>query len=138
MARVVFIAIDLDAEDGEKFAPEVRAEIAAVAPSLLVNGAVTTVKLRDLAVTLEKLADGAVTSPKIAAGGVKAVNIDTGAVTSDKIDAGAVTAPKAGVGVVTAHDSSGTAITVDIVPITAADYAALSSPNPNVLYAELP
>lgn len=133
-----FIAYDDSAEVGERLAPEVRQEIAEVAPSQVLNGSITTAKLRDKAVTEEKLADGAVTSPKIATGGVKAVNLDAGAVTTDKLDAGSVTADKAGVGVVTARNSSGDPITLTGVPITAADYASLSPPDPNTLYVVLP
>ena len=134
MARVLFVAIDLDAPIEEQLAPEMRAAIAAVAPSLLVNGAVTTAKLRDLAVATAKLADGAVTSLKIGTGEVKAVNLDAGAVTAAALNAGAVTAAAAGVGVVTARNKDGDPITLEVVPISAADYASIT-PNPNVLYA---
>lgn len=133
MARVLFVAIDLDAPIEEQLAPEMRAAIAAVAPSLLVNGAVKTAKLADLAVTEPKLADGAVTSPKIATGGVKTANLDDGAVTTPKLGAGAVTAATAGVGVVTAYDKDGTPIEAKQVFMTVTEYAGIT-PVPGVTY----
>lgn len=119
----------------ERLAPEVVAEIAAVAPSTLVNGAVTTAKLRDGAVATAKIADGAVTSPKIGTGEVKTVNLSDGAVATAKLDDDAVTADKAGVGVVTARNKDGDPITLEVVPMSAADFGALPSKNPNVMYA---
>ncbi|SII65168.1 Uncharacterised protein [Mycobacteroides abscessus subsp. abscessus] len=136
MAKVAQVVpyLDMSAPRGQRLAPEMREEIAEVAPSTLNDGAVKTAKLAEGAVTEPKLAAGAVTSPKIASKGVKAVNIDDAAVGTAQLAAGAVTAAKAGVGVVTAHDSAGNAIKLDAVPMTSTDYTALTTKEPNVLY----
>lgn len=134
MADQKIVGYDPSQPAGERLAPEVRAEIAEVAPSTLVNGAVTTAKLRDGAVAAAKLADGAVTSPKIGTGEVKTVNLGDGAVTTAKLGADAVTADKAGTGVVTSRNKDGDPITLTVVPIAAADYAAITK-DPNTLYA---
>lgn len=133
MARVLYVAIDLDAPIEEQLAPEMRAAIAAVAPSLLVNGAVKTAKLADGAVTEPKLGDGAVTSPKIATKGVKTVNLDDGAVTTPKLAAGAVTAAAAGVGVSKAVDSDDVPIENTFKFVTATEFAGMTQV-PGVTY----
>lgn len=129
----LFIAIDTDADAGEKFAPEVIAEIAAVAPSAVVNGSITTAKLADDAVTQPKIGAGAVGSTEIATGGVDAVNLASSAVTTAKLNDGAVTPAKTGTGVVTAVDSDDNSVETVIKFVTAAQYAALT-PDSNTLY----
>lgn len=130
----VVATLDTDAEPGEKFSPQVRAEIAEVAPSTLNDGAVTTPKVADEAITNPKLAPGAVHSENIAAGEVKADNLAAGAVGTAALDDGSVTDTKAGPGVMTTHDDEGNAITLGVVLISDADYAALGAPDPNTLY----
>ena len=125
--------LDTDATPGERFAPEIRQEIAEVAPSTLVNDAVTTPRIRDLAVTTEKLADGAVSSAKIATKGIKAINVDDGAVGTDQLDDAAVTDTKAGLGVATAHDAEGNPVACDFVFLTQSEYAAVDD-EPGVTY----
>ncbi|AWN04240.1 tail fiber protein [Gordonia phage Sour] len=119
---------------GSRFSPEVRAEIAEVAPDNIENGSVTTAKLANDAVTGDKLAPGAVGSAEIAQNGVASTNLASDAVTTTKLADDAVTAAKAGLGVPTAHDASGNPISIDFVPITAAAYGAISSPDPNTIY----
>lgn len=119
---------------GSRFAPEVRAEIAEVAPDNIDNGSVTTAKLANDAVTGDKIAPGAVSSTEIAQNGVASVNLASGAVTSSKIADDAVTADKAGLGVPTARDNSTNPIGLTFVPLTAAQYGAISSPDPNTIY----
>lgn len=130
----LFIAIDLDADQGEQLAPEVRTEIAAVAPSAVVNGSITTAKLADDAVTQPKIGPGAVGSTEIATSGVEAVNMAADSVTTTKITDAAVTPAKTGTGVVTAVDSTDNTVAAVVKFVTAAEYSAIGSPDPNTLY----
>lgn len=132
-----FIAYDPEAPAGQRLPPEVREEIAEVAPSTLNDGEVTTNKLDDGAVTHPKLAANAVHSENIAAKQVKAPNIDDGAVGTPQLDDGAVTAAKAGLGVVTVYDDEGNPISLTAVPMSDANYAALVTKDPNTLYLTL-
>lgn len=136
MAQLVF-TFDSDQPLGERLAPELREEIAYLAPSTLSDGGVTTPKIKDGAVTTQKIGNGAVTSPKIGSKEVKAVNLDDGAVGTAALGDGAVTDAKAGAGVVTAHDSDGAALTLDFVPISQEDWVLLDQPDPNTFYAVL-
>lgn len=128
------IAYDPDQDPGERFAPEVRTEIAFVAPSTVVNGSITTAKLADSAVITGKLAAGAVTSEKIATNGVDIVNIAPGAVTDVKLATNAVTPEKCGTGVPTCVDESDNATEVVFKFMTNAQYAALQAVDPNTVY----
>lgn len=130
----LFIAFDPEADPGERLAPEVRTEIAYVAPSAVLNGSITTAKLADDAVTQAKIYPGAVASTEIATGGVDSVNLASGAVVTDALGAAAVVPSKCGPGVVTAVDSSDNTLDTLIKVLTAAEYAAISSPDPNTLY----
>lgn len=113
------------AAPGSKFTSSaVRAEIAELAPSTLDPGSVTESKIANGAVSNGKLANGAVNSAKIAVSGVGTTNLADGAVTADK----------AGTGVMTAHNGSGTAISADTVYLTAAEYAQIGTPDPDVFY----
>lgn len=132
-----FVAIDLSAPAGQRLSPAMREEIAEVAPSAVVNGSITEAKLADLGVTNPKIADGAVGSTKIATSGVATVNIAASAVTTAKLNDGAVTPEKVGVGVVTAKDASNNDLTLRIVKLTVAQYAALGSKDPNTLYGTI-
>ncbi len=129
----LFIAYDPEADAGERLAPEVRTEIAVVAPSAVLNGSITTAKLADDAVTQDKIYPGAVGSVEIATGGVDAVNIAAGAVSSDKLAAGAVVPASCGTGVPTAVDNSDNPAETILKFVTAAEYGALT-PDPNTVY----
>jgi len=129
----LFIAYDPEADAGERLAPEVRTEIAVVAPSAVLNGSITTAKLADDAVTQDKIYPGAVGSVEIATGGVSAVNIATDAVSSDKIAAGAVVPASCGTGVPTAVDNADNPTETIFKFVTAAEYGALT-PDPNTVY----
>ncbi|UVT31468.1 hypothetical protein SEA_SEJANUS_35 [Mycobacterium phage Sejanus] len=133
MADPLIPYLNRDAPPGEKLAPEMRAEIAEVAPSVVVNNSITTAKLRDKAVTGEKMADGAVGSPQIAQGGVKTINIDDQAVTTDKLNDGSVTAAKAGIGVSKAVDADDEPIENTFKFVTAAEFAGMTQV-PGVTY----
>lgn len=129
-----WIAIDLSQDPGEQFSPEVIAEIREVAPSAVVNGSITTAKLADDAVTQDKIAAGAVGATEIATGAVGATALASGGVTTAKINDAAVTPAKVGTGVVTAVDSSDATVATKIKYVTAVQYAAIGSPDPNTLY----
>lgn len=129
----LFIAYDPDADPGERLAPEVRTEIAVVAPSAVLNGSITTAKLADDAVTQAKIYPGAVGSTEIATGGVAAVNLATGAVESAALAAGAVVPAACGTGVPTAVDNADNPTETVIKFVTSAEYGSLT-PDPNTLY----
>lgn len=129
-----FIAYDDAADPGERFAPEVRAEIAEVAPSVVLNGSITTAKLADDSVTQAKIGQEAVGAAELAPDAVETNKIKSSAVTTGKIAANAVTPPKVGTGVVTAVDSSDATVATVIKYVTAVQYAAITTPDPNTLY----
>lgn len=129
-----FVAFDTSAEPGERLAPEVRAEISEVAPSTLNDEAVTEQKIAERAVTNPKLGLGAVHTENIGTGEVDTENIADKAVGRSQIDDDAVGPDQVGVGIVTAHDTDGNPVASDTVKMTAAQYEALPSPNPNTRY----
>lgn len=128
------IAFDPEADPGERLAPEVRTEVAFIAPSSVVNGSITTAKLAEDAVTQGKIAPGAVATTEIATNGVEAVNIAAAAVTEAKLSVNAVTPEKCGTGVPTCVDESDNATEVVFKFMTNAQYAALTSVDPNTVY----
>lgn len=128
-----FIAFDPDADEGERLAPEVRTEVAYIAPSAVLNGSITTAKLADLTVTTAKIDADAVTTVKIVDSSVTNAKLASDAVSTTKIAANSVTPPKVGTGVVTATDSAGATVATTIKYVTAAQYAGLT-PDPNTLY----
>jgi hypothetical protein len=128
------VMFDTTAADGSKMDPAVAAEIDLIAPSSVDAGDITTDLLHDLAVTTAKIADGAVTATQIADGAVGSAEIADGAVSTAKLANGAVTAAKAGTGVVTAANSAGSVIASTDVYLSAAQYAAIGSPDPNTSY----
>lgn len=134
MADDLFIIYDPDADEGERLAPEVRTEIAAVAPSAVLNGSITTLKLQDAAVTNAKLAVNSVAYTNIIDNAVRTAGIQAAAVTTAKIADAAVTPAKTTTGVVCAVDNSGTTVATRIMYLTAAQYAAIGSPDSNTLY----
>lgn len=129
--------LDTSKPRGERLSPEMREEIAEVAPSTLNDGEVKTAKLADGAVTESKLAAGAVTSAKIATKNVKTVNLDDSAVGTPQLAAGAVTAAKAGIGVMAVFDSAGNPLAAKTVVITVSGYQQLNPPDPNTFYEVL-
>ncbi|WYA78787.1 hypothetical protein Vic_00041 [Mycolicibacterium phage Vic9] len=133
MSEIVF-ALDMSKPVGQRMSPELIAEIQAVAPSVVVNGSITEAKLKDKAVTTPKLNEGAVTSPKIATGGVETENLADAGVTTSKVANGAITADKAGTGVSKATDADGEPIENDFRFVTASQFAAIESPDPDITY----
>ncbi len=130
----LFIAFDPSANAGERLAPEVRTEIAAVAPSAVLNGSITTAKLAADAVTQDKIGPGAVGTTEIASLAVATANLAATAVTAAKLAVDSVTPEKCATGVPTAVDSSDNAAETIFKFVTAAQYAALGTPNPNTVY----
>lgn len=133
----LFIAYDPSQPAGERLAPEVVEEIKTVAPSTVVNGGITTAKLADKAVTTAKLADGSVTGVQLASGAVDTVHLAAGAVETDQLADGAVTVAKVGPGVATAVGSDGSPLVARTMYLTASEYAAIATKDPNTTYAIL-
>lgn len=129
-----FIAYDPSAAPGERLAPEVRAEIAFVAPSAVTNNSITTIKIQDLAVTTPKIATGAITLALMAANSVGTVALVNDAVTTVKIANSAITPAKTTTGIVTCVDSADAYVNRKNKDVTAAEYAAIVSPDPNTYY----
>lgn len=134
MADIV-VAYDPEQPAGERLAPEVIAEIQLVAPNDVQDGAITTTQIAAATIEESNMAANSVGAPELINGSVGAAALASSAVTAGKIQAGAVGFAAAGAGVTTVQDSSGNNISLRIVPITAALYAALSPPDPNTLYA---
>ena len=134
MTEPRWVGLDLDAPPGERLSPEMRAEIAEVAPSAVVNNSITTAKLRDGAVTRAKLGTGAVGADELDSAAVATAKLADSAVTAAKIADDAVTPAKCGTGVVTAVDSAGNPTETIIRFLTSAQYAAIGSPDPNTTY----
>lgn len=130
----LLVAIDLTKPVGQRLAPEVQAEVELLAPSNIPAGGVTTSKIANDAVTQDKIGDDAVGAAQITDGAVGSAALATNAVTTVKIANGAVTSVKAGAGIARSKDASGNDITITAVPISAAAYAAITTPDPNTLY----
>jgi len=128
------VTFDIDAEDGQHFAPEVRKEIAKLAPSSVNDGAITAKKLAAEAVTGEKIAPKAVTGVSIDDGAVDTAQIAAGAVDSGRLAPGAVVPDKVGSGVVTSVSMDGTPVKMAQTVCSNSAYLALTSADPNTLY----
>lgn len=132
---VTVVLFDPEATAGSKFkSAAVRDEIAAAAQANLEPGSIVETLIADEAVTEDKIGPQAVTSGKLAVGAVKTANIDTKAVTTDKILPGAITPGLVAPGIAIAFDTAGNPITLKLVPITAAAYDALDTPDAGTLY----
>jgi len=134
VADPYFISYNPSEDAGERLPPEVREEIAEVAPSAVEDGSISEAKLKDGAVATAKLADGAVSTAKIATNGVETANIKGGAVTTAKLADESVTPAKCDTGVVTMKDSDGNDIEAHGVRMTETEYSALGAPDPNTFY----
>lgn len=131
----LFIALDQTQPPGEQLAPEMRAEVAVIAPSVVSVGSVTTAKLHDDAVTYDKLGPSAVHTDNLLDDAVTAAKLADNAVLAASIADGAVGLSEAGVGVVKATDKTGTARSLTMSgPFTAAEYGAIGTPDPNTVY----
>ena len=131
---VTVVALNTSNAVGSKLDPEMIAEIEAVAPSNIDPGEVKAVHIDEEAVERDKIKLGAVDSPQIAEGGVKAINLGAESVTTAKLAPNSVTPEKTGPGIMECRDTAGNPLSIAAVPITALAYAALTTPDPNVLY----
>lgn len=134
MADEQLIAYNPDAPPGQRFAPEVVAEIEAVAPSAVTNGSLTTQKYKDMSITRPKLALDVVGPDQLDDNSVDTAAIIDAAVTTAKIDNNAVTPEKTDTGVMKMKDSDGNWIEATGQRMTAAQYAAVVTPDPNTFY----
>ena len=126
--------LDMSQPVGQRFGPEVIAEIEVVAPSTVNDGDITEPKLDNGAVSTRALADGAVTEEKLGDEAVSTRALADGSVTDDKIALSGLHPEKVAPGIPTATDWNGNYVSLRHVVLTAAQYAALSAPDPNTLY----
>jgi trimeric autotransporter adhesin len=123
------------ANPGSKFmSAAVIEEIGFVAPSSIGPGALTSSMFAAGSVTAPALAANSVTATAIAAGAVTAAAMAVNSVTGAALAPGAVTPAAAGVGMPTATDQLGNPVALSFIVLTAAQYAAIATPNPNTLY----
>lgn len=130
----IFGAYDPDMPEGQRLPPEMRAEIARLAPANLTPNSVTQDKIADGAVGRDQLDAKAVDATRLADGAVGQAQLALGAVGSNQLAPGAVTAAKAGAGILKFTDPSGTPIAGTVIVLTSTQYAALTSPDPNTIY----
>ena len=131
----MYLVISYDAEKnpGERLPPEVRAEIALLAPASVTPNSITEEKLADDSVSTNKIQEKAVTGTRIADGAVATEQLALGAVDGFRLAAGAVTGSKVGNGVAKAVDPSGAEIAMKLIPISSTAYAS-ASPDPTAIY----
>jgi hypothetical protein len=129
------VMFDPTANAGSKFmSSAVIEEIGFVAPANIAAGSITSSMFAASAVTSPAIAAGAVTAAALAPGCVGAPALATNAVTTAAIAPGAVTPAQAGIGLATATDQNGNPVTLALVVLTAASYAAIATPSANTLY----
>ena len=126
--------LDMSKPVGQRFGPEMIAEIEVVAPSTVNDGDITEPKLDDGAVSTRALHDQSVTEPKLGNGAVSTRALDDAAVTDDKVAPGGLHPEKVAPGIPTATDWNGNFVSLRHVVLTAAQYAALNPVDPNTLY----
>jgi trimeric autotransporter adhesin len=112
----------------------VSEEIGAVAPSNLLPGAITQSMLADGAVSTPALAAGCVTSAALATDCVTAAALAPNSVTSSALAPNSITASALAPGVPNATDNAGNPISLTLVILNAAQYAAIGSPSVTSLY----
>lgn len=130
----LFIAYDPTRPVGQRLAPEMATEIALLSPIEVSDGSITEVKLADQAITQDKMGANSVLSYALSDEAVLSEKLAALAVTKAKIALRAIGPDQVDDGVPTAYDSSGNPISVKMVIISAAGYAALSPPDPDTLY----
>lgn len=130
------VGFDASKPKGSKFTqPEVRAEIAGLAPTSPPDGSIGSNKLAPDAVTKEKMAPSSVGGAEIEPSGVGTSNIAPKAVTQDKLGDKSVGRVQAGPGVMTVRDVNGNPVTMEALVISATAHALLgANEDPNSLY----
>jgi hypothetical protein len=120
---------------GSRFqSPLVVQEIGAIAPTAFLPGAITQSMLAAGCVTAPALAAGCVTGVALANNSVGTAAIADNAVTAAQLAPGALTATSAAPGIPTATDHAGNPISLTIVLLTSAQYAAIGTPSATSLY----
>jgi len=119
---------------GQRLAPEIRAEIELLAPVNIPTGAVDNTKLGDGSVDNRTIDDKAVDNPKLDDAAVDARVVAAKSITAAKLADGSVNNTHVDIGVPVSLDVTGDPVALIFTPCTAAEYAALSTPNPNTIY----
>lgn len=122
---------------GQRLSPEVRTEIAMLAPVTLPNGSVTTPKIGDKAVDEDKIKDDTVKEVHIKTGAISAAKLAALAVTKEALANASVDHTKVDAGVPTVKDKDDQPISLKFVPLTATEYASLT-PDPDTVYLVKP
>lgn len=119
---------------GERLAPEIRTEIALLVPTILPANSVGGEQLQEGAVGSEHIGEGAVTEGAYGAGSIHETSIAYQAVTSELIAPGSIHIEHVEAGVATTVDTNEQAVELRFTPLTATEYAAIPSPDPNTIY----
>lgn len=131
MAYVV--AYNPSAPVGERLAPEVRTEIALLAPVTIPNGSVTNPRIADEAVEERNVRDDTIRESHVRDAAVSTRTIAPDAVTRDRIAPASVDHTRVDAGVPTVTDVDDQPIALKFIPLTAAQYAGIT-PDPNTAY----
>lgn len=132
-----FVGFNPSAPPGQRLAPEIRTEIAILAPSAVTDLSLTEQKYKDGSVTRVKIAPDSIDDTLIADDAVKREHLAPNAVGTNEVENNSITPPKVGTGVLTIRDHAGAALSVIAEVLTTAEYSGIT-PTPNVLYIMLP
>ena len=94
---------------------------------LIVDGAISAVKITAGAITTAKIAAGAVTANEIAAGTITAGKIAAAAITASEVAAGAITTAKIAAGAVTANELSANSVVAGKIATAAVNAAQIAA-----------
>jgi hypothetical protein len=94
---------------------------------LIVDGAISAVKITAGAITTAKIAAGAVTANEIAAGSITAGKIAAAAITASEVAAGAITTAKIAAGAVTANELSANSVVAGKIATAAVNAAQIAA-----------
>lgn len=130
---VTAVLMDTAAARGSKLDPDMKAEVEFLSPDIE-SGQVGETELALHAVSRDKIKPGAVGGAQIGANEILAENMGPDSVGSSALIADAVLGEHAGPGVVTAVDAAGNYIESTDWIGTAAEYAMIPTPSPNVNY----
>lgn len=130
----LLVAYDPTAPVGSRLAPEIIAEIQAVAPSTVNDDSITEPKLANNAVSSRTLEDGAVETAALADDAVSGAKIGSKQVAAANIADDTIGPEQTGNGIPTVTDSSGNPVAANLEEISSAAYTALTTPDPNTWY----